>query len=85
MSHTFECYINDAEEQKMNEFITKRRNEVAEQQLKDNDTPFVKPGEPYGGAIGGTVTLSFTPTSIGTVIKVTCWGETLDITDYGSW
>lgn len=39
---------------------------------------------PYGGAIGGGVTYAFTPTSIGTIIKVTCGGKTKDITDYAS-
>lgn len=46
-----------------------------------------KLGYPYGGAIGGGVTYSFTPTSLGLVIKVSCSGvkEQLDITDYDEW
>jgi hypothetical protein len=44
---------------------------------------------PYLGAIGGAITYSFTPTSLGTVIKVT-WddgviNETLDLTNYDYW
>ena len=39
----------------------------------------------YGGAIGGATTYSFTPTSLGTVFKVTHFDETLDLTDYASW
>jgi hypothetical protein len=36
-------------------------------------------------AIGGATTFSFTPTTIGTVVKVDYLGETCDITDYESW
>lgn len=42
-------------------------------------------GFPYEGAIGGGVTYSFTPTSLGTVTKVTSWGHELDLTEYGDW
>lgn len=38
------------------------------------------------GCIGGRMTYSFTPTSIGTVIKVDCaCGSKFDATDYGGW
>lgn len=40
---------------------------------------------PYAGAIGGDVTYSFTPTSLGTVIKVESWGRVLDLTEYDMW
>lgn len=42
---------------------------------------------PYTGAISGAYTYSFTPTSLGTVVKVTngLTGETIDLTDYESW
>ena len=37
------------------------------------------------GAIGGRLTFFFTPTSLGTIIKVKCGcGEEIDLTDY-SW
>jgi hypothetical protein len=39
---------------------------------------------PYSGACGGAVTMSFTQTSIGLIIKVTAYGKTLDLTDYDS-
>ena len=44
-------------------------------------------GQPYGGAIGGGVTYSFTPTSLGVVVKVkeAHTGKELDLTDYDSW
>lgn len=39
---------------------------------------------PYYGAIGGAYTYSFTPTSLGMVVKVTngLTNETIDLTDY---
>lgn len=42
---------------------------------------------PYGGAIGGSLTYSFTPTSLGTVVQVKhgLSGETLDLSDYENW
>ena len=44
-------------------------------------------GYPYGGAIGGDLTYSFTPTNIGVVVKIThgLTNETLDISDYDNW
>lgn len=42
--------------------------------------------EPNYGAIGGHLTYSFTPTSLGTVLKIThASGAILDVTDYDSW
>jgi len=40
---------------------------------------------PYFGAIGGDLSFTFTPTSIGTVFKVESCGHTLDLTDYENW
>ena len=41
---------------------------------------------PPGGAIGGRMTYSFTPTTLGTVTKVKCsCGEERDLTDYDGW
>jgi len=42
---------------------------------------------PYTGAIGGSVTFSFTPTTIGTVAKVkeSITGEELVLTDFSDW
>ena len=39
---------------------------------------------PYSGSIGCSETYSFTSTGLGTIIKVTAYGKTLDITDYDS-
>lgn len=48
---------------------------------------FWEEGYPYGGAIGGNYTFSFTPTSIGVVVTVTDshTRETIDISDYELW
>jgi hypothetical protein len=41
---------------------------------------------PPGGAIGGRLTYSFTPTTIGMTVSVKCaCGAESNITDYGSW
>ena len=43
---------------------------------------------PYTGSIGGGITFHFTPTSLGTVIKVSCSYadiEEIDLTDYEAW
>ncbi len=40
---------------------------------------------PYEGAIGGGLTYSFSPTSIGIVCKVCYQDYELDITDYDQW
>lgn len=41
----------------------------------------------YAGAIGGTFTYSFTPTSIGVVAKIQCGfcKEACDLSDYENW
>ena len=41
----------------------------------------------YTGCTGGNLTYSFTPTSLGTVVKVkeALTGEELDLTDYDLW
>lgn len=40
-----------------------------------------------GTAIGGQFTYSFTPTSLGDVVKVKCGftGQEIDLSDYDSW
>jgi len=40
----------------------------------------------YGGAIGGSITYTFTPNNIGVVsiVKCTCGAEK-DVTDYDEW
>ena len=41
--------------------------------------------EIYLGSIGGGMTYSFTPTSIGCVVKVEYLGHEIDLSDYDSW
>jgi len=57
---------------------------VMEQQKR---TRMERPGGAYYGVSGGGYTYSFTPTSLGTVVKVTngLTGDVLDITDYDDW
>jgi len=42
---------------------------------------------PYTGAIGGSMTFSFTPTTLGTIasVKESITGEELTLTDFGDW
>lgn len=40
---------------------------------------------PYEGAIGGGLTYHFTPTSLGTIVKVTYRDQELDLTDWENW
>jgi hypothetical protein len=44
-------------------------------------------GYPYTGTIGGGTTFEFTPTGLGTVVRVkdAITGEELDLTDYDFW
>jgi hypothetical protein len=44
-------------------------------------------GYPYTGAIGGSLTYAFSPTSLGVsvIVKDALTGLELDLTDYGSW
>jgi hypothetical protein len=64
---------------------------IEQQRAKMNVTDFadltLDGQHPYTGAIGGSLTYSFTHTSIGLVVKVhhALTGETLDVTDYASW
>lgn len=63
--------LDKDEMKKINQFITIHEN---------------KHGE-CKAAIGGRYTFSFTPTSLGTIIKVQCGSceEQLDITEYENW
>lgn len=60
-----------------------------EEQYKKLDKWYEQQGiaERYGGAIGGALTYSFTPTSLGIVTKVTnnFNKETIDLTNYDEW
>ena len=73
-------------------WVKKQDKAYYKEQLKviPKDDPireFLKDGQPYYGAVGGSLTYSFTPTSVGTVVKVRHAGtkEIFDLTDYASW
>lgn len=73
--------------------------EVNEHQLKlfkewreQHDAKFHNGKSPYSGAIGGRWTWSFTPTGLGTVVRVKCGfaglhpdDSELDLTPYEEW
>ncbi len=50
-------------------------------------TMFATEHDPYYGAIGGGISYTFTPTSLGTIVKVkeAITGEELDLTEYNDW
>jgi hypothetical protein len=52
----------------------------------EHQCQFTRKDNPVTGASGGAITYQFTPTSLGTVVKVKCeCGMEADITDYRSW
>lgn len=65
------------------------QDEVIHKWMKEHDqAKHLRPGRKtrYAGAIGGAYTYRFTPTSLGTVVKVKCdCGEEIDVTDYDNW
>ena len=67
--------LTTEQEQQVSEWI-KEQDRFLELQGKDT----------YGGACGGRFTYSFTPTSIGVIVKVSDGrsGATIDVTDYKS-
>lgn len=65
-------YISEEESSEIGKFTDEHRNKC----VKPNPT-----------AIGGAFTYSLTPTSLGTIITVTCGvcGAELDVTNYKDW
>lgn len=63
--------------------LDKNQQKLADDWIKTQLTQKPK----YSGAIGGRFTFSFTPTNLGTIIKIedNQSKETLDITDYSTW
>ncbi len=76
--------INVTQVKLINEWYIKLKAKIREQQKAVDP---LHGDDPYYGAIGGGLTYQFTPTGLGTVLKVTeaLTGETLDVTDYDSW
>lgn len=84
--------LNQKQTQQINEWLSKMDEQALASQKEKmtlQDFEYYTQGGkyPYSGAIGGSVTYSFTPTSIGTVIKVNheLTGNVLDVTDYDMW
>ena len=86
-----EYALDDDQLQKLNGWLT---NVIARIDKKNEKSPHAalarhleREGEVYAGVIGGNLTISFTPTGMGTVTKVTenVTGEVLDLTDYECW
>jgi len=80
----------DAEQsERYQEWEKEQDAKVRARQLESTDSSTAKMAEcgAYYGTIGGGYTFTFTPTGLGTVVKVkNCvTGEELDLTDYDSW
>lgn len=64
---------------------------IVEEQKKDPEIAFLlfKDSQgrvhPYEGACGGGLTYHFTPTSLGTVVRVSYRDQELDLTDWENW
>ncbi len=71
-------FIPEEKYKELNDWIEQQDKIVAEKQGKDT---------PYYGCIGGGITYSFTPTSLGVVYKVkhAITNAELDLTDYDNW
>lgn len=87
-------FLDDEQVVKLGSWIAEQdANAVAAQKANPPDVPrdllesCWELGYPYGGAIGGSLTYSFTPTSLGVVVKVTNshTKESIDLTEYGDW
>jgi len=61
------------------------KKQVEAKVKKDFPPDILEPDKPYFGAIAGGMTYSFTPTGLGTIIKVKYGNEELDLTDYDNW
>jgi hypothetical protein len=80
--------IDDLQWAKIKEWKAEQNAKVKARQEKDPQFVEDHGGMlPYYGASGGAYTYSFTPTTIGCVVKVknSVTGDELDVSDYGSW
>lgn len=81
MAHKFELTDDEVAKVKTWELV-QDAEWVRQKRLKDP----LGGSEAYYGAIGGSLTYSFTPTSIGMIVKVKHpLGTELDLSDYDSW
>lgn len=72
--------LTHEQELKLNPWIEEQDKKSAEKQRRPD-------GHPNYGAIGGAYTYSFTPASIGMIVKVqnSVTNETIDLSDYDDW
>ena len=85
--------LDDLQTQKLADWIAVQNAAAIEKQKREmkNPSEFVKScwedGYPYSGAAGGSLTYSFTPTSLGViaVVRDGHTGEEINLTDYESW
>lgn len=76
--------LNQNQELKLSTWINEQDKKVMEEQNKNKENPR---NHPYYGCSGGEYTYSFTPTSLGTIRRVTnnYTKESIDLTEYGDW
>jgi len=91
--------LDEKQQQRLNQWIEAQDLKAIEQQkeelktmskdnvLYENYLISHKTGHPYTGAIAGGLTYSFSPTGLGTVIKVkyALTNEEIDLTNYNEW
>ena len=62
--------------------ILKHEQKKLDEWMKEHECDLVN----YSGAIGGRLTYSFTPTSVGCITRVTCGcGDEITLTDFNDW
>jgi hypothetical protein len=84
--------INNEQQEKIDKWLKEEVYppllEQQKQSLGDKFNQYTDNGQyPYCGACGGNLTYSFTPTTLGVVVKVyeSLSRKTLDLTDYYEW
>ena len=93
MSDAMKFQLSEAQEKKLSDWVDEKNFALAEEQLKDpvHSHLVMKSTDgrlyPYLGAIGGSVSIMFTPTGIGDFVTAYwCRGSTnedeLDLTEY---
>lgn len=83
--------LNQQQIELLNDWLTSVIDKIDQKYRSTRDIAlaehFKERGQVYAGVIGGNLSFTVTPTSLGTVIKVTesITGETLDLSDYDNW
>lgn len=88
--------LTEEQEKKLSIWVTEIRDKAIEkqkQEIKETNEFYStykqcwELGFPYSGTIGGSLTYSFSPTSIGdvVVVKDSHTGEEIDLTEYDMW